>query len=865
MSRKSLTLQEAVVWRRAEDAATLAERGTRDQIAASLALWTELGDRASIARTCLKQGDNLWDTNPIGAREAYEEALTMCRSLDDARCSAEAANNSGLAAQNLGEFDRSRERLSEAARLWGAVSDRVSEGITISNVGLMWQHVGDFRNAIETLRQAEAILRKNRAPGSHASTVTDIGLCYLYLAEFDKARVNFQNGLEEATRHGRADVAVHARLNLGRSYLLDGQPVRARAILERTLAESSKLKDASVRGDVLDNLGQTMRALHHPHEARELLEQALSIHIKSRDRRFEAYDLHYLGLTSQDLGDRDAARRYLNRALEIRLACGLRDDASDSLYALANLERDAGRLDPARDLAEQALKLLESVRQHVPGPNLRASFYSRKRRFFDLLVDVAMPLSNEPGAAERGLLAAERGRGRALLDLLAEGSLLRQLPPAELQNSALIQRDLDMLSARLTAAKPADEATIRHRMEALTAENVVVEAHIRQLIEDQAGTQPLSSFSQLQNNGLPADSALLEFHLGDRQSYLWYVDRMRVRVFPLPSREKIANEARAAIEEFGRILERRRSPARQAAFEQSMQQLSATLLGGLKDVNLPPRLILALDGVLLRVPFAALELPFGHQRLGLVHNLVQVPSAAYLLAGRKPRPSSAFPKSILALADPVFSPGDPRVPEAARKPPAADLARLPFTAELDTIRKAVPPSRYQILKGFEVSRENVARLRLEEFGVLHFSTHALIDDRIPEISRIALSLVDAAGRPADGFLRPYQLSELRLDGPVVVLSACDTALGKQVLGEGLAGLSSSLFAAGAAQLVLTLTEVDAEASSELLSHVYNRYLTGTTAGIEHSLMLARQAMVSQPRWSDPYYWAGFVVIGRTGE
>ena len=96
-----------------------------------------------------------------------------------------------------------------------------------------------------------------------------------------------------------------------------------------------------------------------------------------------------------------------------------------------------------------------------------------------------------------------------------------------------------------------------------------------------------------------------------------------------------------------------------------------------------------------------------------------------------------------------------------------------------------------------------------------------------------LSLVDPSGRPIDGFLRPYRLAQWKLDGSVVVLSACDTALGKQVLGEGLAGFSSSLFSAGAAQLVLTLNQVDAEATSEFLAETYKQVLS-SGVGMEHA-------------------------------
>jgi CHAT domain-containing protein len=137
----------------------------------------------------------------------------------------------------------------------------------------------------------------------------------------------------------------------------------------------------------------------------------------------------------------------------------------------------------------------------------------------------------------------------------------------------------------------------------------------------------------------------------------------------------------------------------------------------------------------------------------------------------------------------------------------------------------------------------------------------LIDDEIPELSRIALSMVDRSGKPVDGFLRPAELAELNLNGSTVVLSACDTALGKEVLGEGLEGFSASLFHAGAAQLLLTLSEVDAEGSSAFLSQTYRNLFGRGGLSMERSLMLARRGLARSPRWADPYYWASFALYG----
>src|SRR5262249_28226838 len=115
--------------------------------------------------------------------------------------------------------------------------------------------------------------------------------------------------------------------------------------------------------------------------------------------------------------------------------------------------------------------------------------------------------------------------------------------------------------------------------------------------------------------------------------------------------------------------------------------------------------------------------------------------------------------------------------------------------------------------------------------------------------------------PVSVFLLPYQLADLRMKSSVVVLSACDTALGKKVLGEGMMGFASSLFSAGASQLVLTIAEVDAQASSVFLSDAYSHLLGPDRASMEHALTLARQSFLKSDRWSDPYYWASFVVVG----
>lgn len=864
MSRKALPLESAAGWQSAERSATDSKlSGKLAEISASLELWKVLGDLSSIARTWLKIGDAALRSDLKRAQDAYEHAFEICQSIGDIRCSAEAANNSGLVARQLGDFNGSFARLQYAADGWKTLPSPANQGRTLSNLGILFSRVGDFQQAISNYDHAKSLLRE-REPLAYARVLNNLGLCYLSLADYEKATILFQNAIaaEIKLQGTKVDIML-ARVNLGRTYMLQGKLRLARTTIEPIVAQAAKQPDRRTRAFALNNLGQVFLRLGQMDLAEAHMKDALALHRTLGDKRGEAIALHYLGIVAHKHGDIGLARHLLNQALQIRRDCGMRDDAADSLFELARLEFETGDPVRARSLAEEAISQLESVRTHVPGAPLRASFYARRRSLLDLLVVIAMRSDNKDAAVE-GLLAAEFGRGRSLLDLLAERGLSSSRPPELADRQRRIRREIDLLSLR-ASTEPQEYEGIRRQIETLIAENDEVEALIRGSIEErEPGARPLSSVSSLQRDYLSPQSAILEYHLGEDASHAWLIRDQKIEVFRLPPRHVIEREISAALSFFGQLLERRRDPGKQAAFEKGMRRLSSTLLGPLRDTDLPALVILILDGDLHRVPFAALRLPKGDY-LGAHHDLVRAPSAAFLMQATQPRASFNFPKSVLAIYDPVFSTNDPRVPSAARKRTdiarAPNFARLPFNEELRTISHFVPASRYDFLGGFDANVKALQLQQLDRYGILHFSTHAVINDGIPELSHLVLSMTDRRGRPLNGFLLPYQLAELRLSGSVVVLSACDTALGKKVLGEGMIGFSSSLFSAGASQLVLTLSAVDAEASSIFLSDTYRHMLSRQHSNTEHALTLARQSFLKSDRWSDPYYWASFVVVG----
>jgi CHAT domain-containing protein len=244
---------------------------------------------------------------------------------------------------------------------------------------------------------------------------------------------------------------------------------------------------------------------------------------------------------------------------------------------------------------------------------------------------------------------------------------------------------------------------------------------------------------------------------------------------------------------------------------------------------------------------------------------------------------------VAVLADPVLQADDARVKQAgsgekietigtpassvagsaetddlirsAGESGAPSLGRLPFTRqEAEAILASARDGKNLKALDFNASRATATSPELAEYRIVHFATHGLINSRRPQLSGIVLSLVNEQGRPQDGFLRDHDIYNLRLGAELVVLSACQTALGKQVRGEGLIGLVRGFMYAGAPRVAASLWNVKDEATAELMKRFYEKMLKeGMTPAA--ALRAAQVSMWNDKRWEAPYYWAGFVLQG----
>jgi CHAT domain-containing protein len=189
------------------------------------------------------------------------------------------------------------------------------------------------------------------------------------------------------------------------------------------------------------------------------------------------------------------------------------------------------------------------------------------------------------------------------------------------------------------------------------------------------------------------------------------------------------------------------------------------------------------------------------------------------------------------------------------------IPRLVFSlTEADAVYSAAPQTDSLKATAFKASRATATSPELSQYRIVHIATHGWVNSKHPELSAILLSMVDETGAPVDGILQLHEIYNLKLPAELVVLSACETGIGKQIRGEGLIALTRGFMYAGAARVVASLWKVDDSATAALMARFYKEMFTnGKTPAA--ALKAAQNYISEQKRWRDPYYWAGFVLQG----
>lgn len=824
-----------------------------------------------------------------------EEALRIFQGLQDRRMMAEVAGNMGVTYDDLGEYQKALESHQRDLALKRELDDRPNQAIAWNNVGIAYSGVAAYQKALDAYTAALEINRSMDNRRSVAINLNNIAWVYEQLADRSHALAFYQQSLEIVRKLNDPRLIGVTLNNIAEIHADSGDYRKSAVLHAEALSFRHRAGDADGEANSLNNLGKVYLKLGDREKARDHFEKALAMHRTTGNRHMMARALRNLGELHGDGGEHERSQRYLDEALATSRA--IRDPAGEgaALADVARLERARGNFARAHERADEAMSVLESVRLTVASPKLRASFFASARELEEFNIEVLMRLhAAQPGSGfdAAALLASERGRARSLLEMLGEGAagIRRGVDPVLLSRERELERLISSkaeVRSRLLGSKPvgAEAQAITRELDVFAAQLEQVQSRIRESSPEYAAlTQPIPlNLQGIQTKVLDGGTVLLEYALGRDKSFLFAVTAVSMHVFELPPRAEIESAAthlyqlltarnQTSGQETGA---ERADRLRQAdsEFRSAAARTSRMLLAPAAPVIAGKRLLIIREGVLQYLPFSALPDPAAADcPLVAKHEIATAPSASVIAVLREHTAARKHAeRAVAVLADPVFSADDSRISGRSRTAMAASakntraggehFARLRFSrAEAEEIARLAPPGSILKALDFDASRETAMRPEIGQYRIVHFATHSLLDNQHPELSGVVLSLFDRAGRPRNGFLRLYDVYNLRLGSDLVVLSACKTALGGDIRGEGLIGLTRGFLYAGAARVVATLWEVDDRTTAELMKHFYRSVLTEGERPAA-ALRAAQVAMSKTKGWESPYYWAAFTLHG----
>jgi CHAT domain-containing protein len=798
-------------------------------------------------------------------------------------------------------YQQAVEKYQTVLPIWHNLNERLLEAYSLHELGIIYGDIGLFQKALDAHASAALLYKELKLPRLEATAVINTGWVYGELDDTQNRLAMYDRAAAIYRTMGDIDPVLIS--NFGSTYARLGQYQRALEIHLRVMEMRRISGDEAGLAITLNNIGDCYEHLGDKTKALDFYNQSLKLMRRGTDHFYTASVLIHIGQVYQSLGQHDKALEYLNETLTIRRSINDRRGVALALFNIALAERDRGNLNDARKRIEGALTMVEELRTKVGSQQLRASFFASVQRFREFYIDLLMRLHKQDPSQQLDRVAfnaSETGRARSLLELLNEAStqIHHGVDPELLERRRILGATISEKAdaqTRLLRGKHTEEqaAAASEEIAALTSEFEQIDARIRDTSPQYAAlTQPVPlKLEETQSQVLDAETLLLEYSLGEEKSFLWAVTPASLKTYELPNRATIEPLARRVYELLttrnqtvaNETLDQRqrRLESTDAEYAKAASSLSQLILGPAAAELKNKRLLIVSDGVLQFIPFAGLPDPTNAQPLTVEHEIVTAPSTAVLASLRQEtinrKPAA---RTLAVFADPVFSNDDPRVSAAtlahasreektsmgdavrsASEIGLGDLRRLRFSRqEADEITRFAKNDLKLEAVDFRATRALATSAELSQYRIIHFATHGLINNTHPELSGVVLSLVDEKGRPQNGFLRLYDLYNLKLSADLVVLSACQTALGKEIRGEGLVGLTRGFMYAGAPRVVASLWQIDDRATAEFMKRFYEGLL-GQKLRPAAALRAAQASMSKDSRWHQPHYWAAFTLQG----
>ena len=866
----------------------------------ALPLFEAAGDTYRRALTLMAIGIAYYPMNEFRkALDYFNQTLAIAIALEDKRLEAGTETFIGGMLDFMGDVGKALDHFHRALKLAREGGWRLAEGNALSNIGKIYSDAAEWEKALEFFAQALRVFVSLGSKENEALALNNIAIAYSQSGENLKALDYLQQSLPLIRAGNDKFGEAYTLLNIGRTHRRLGDYAKALSYFNEAQVIQQATGNRGQEAETLDEIGRVLSDQGQNQKAVEYHQQAIEIQRKVGNVRREAQALTNLGEVYNLLEQPDKAQEQFTQALSMYRNINDPRGAARVLEGMARAEQKRGNFEEAHKNIAQSLTLIETMRSRSGSLQLRASYRATVEKAYEFYIDLLMlqhAKSPAQGFDAEALRASERGRARSLLEKLSEAPIdIRQgIDPALIEKERDLKRVMNAKAQREMTVKArkgsAEEiTTLQREISALEDEYQQVQAAIRKTSPQYSAlTQPQPLDLKGIQQQLDKDTVLLEYSLGDERSYVWVITPDSLKTYLLPKREEVEKvarrvnqslAARSIVEALESTAQRRTRIARaDAEFQTAASELSRMILAPASAEFGKKRLVIVPDGILQYVPFAALSVA-PNRPLIVDHELVSLQSAsAFALQRQNLANRPLAPKAVAVIADPVFSTNDRRLNPAA---PAVNesastriiehgpggpggqlsIPRLPFTrSEADQILAVSSAGSSLKVVGFNASRAIASSGDLSKYRYVHFATHGYLDTTRAGLSAVVLSMFDKDGKPQDGFLRTHDIYNLKLPAELVVLSACETGLGKEVTGEGLEGLTRGFMYAGARRVVVSLWNVNDKATASLMQRLYAGMLRGDKTPAA-ALRAAQIEMLRTRQWQSPYFWAAFVMQG----
>jgi CHAT domain-containing protein/uncharacterized protein HemY len=839
--------------------------------ASAISISQEIEDRSLEARLIFVQGYSYLALSKFEkAIEIFERALAVSRELKNRSYEAAAYTNLGAAYANTDRRDKGIEYNKKALEIHREFGARPEQTNTLLNISNSYNNSGEYEQAVTYAEEALKISREIEHRVNEGRALQYLGAVYLNLRKYEKAHEYGELALQMARKSKSRNLEAYALAGLGSIYYQLKQFDKAVTHLDQALKIKREIKDQIGIVDTLHQIVRTEIQRGNLEQARTSAEEGIKIVESLRaDLGSSEFRAAYLASVSAQ----GVYRLYTDVLMRQH-----RNEPTKGFDALAVETSERQR---ARSLLDLLAEANTDLRQGV-APAL----IEREQRVAAQLNDKSQQLAraNKPeqaAALKQEVSQLENDYERAQTDIRKASpqyAALTQTQPLKLKE---IQAQLDADTLLLEYALGEERSYVwAITKDALTSYELpkqeVIEQSARQvyeLLQARSAIKRRETVAQQRQRIAQADAQLAGAAQALSQLVL------------APVAAKLDNK-RLAIVADGALQYVPFAMLPEPVVRDQGSGVSKTVAGGQGAE-------VSKTGVRGQGSEVS-EKQIAHRPLIVGHEIVSLPSASALaiqraeLAGRQPAP-----KLLAVIADPVFDRTDARFTTPAtensdkaqlqtiafndvrRIEHLADksddksggttrrliVPRLPFTRQEATRLLALTAKNSSFgAMGFQANRTTVLSGDLSQYRYVHFATHGLLDTERPGLSALMLSMVDAEGKPQDGFLRANDIYNLKLPAELVVLSACQTGLGKEIKGEGLVGLTRGFMYAGAARVVVSLWSVNDKATAELMTRFYEKMLK-QGARPAAALRAAQVEMWKQREWQSPYYWAAFTLQG----